>query len=167
MDTKALDSTKVWLVELPPCRVASCCGFGQGPEGIAWRGLFAWMRREGLAVADGRFFGFNNPNPTPGNPNYGYEQWLLLDDEKKRGAEAGEGVEFKDFAGGLYAVTRHRGSPERLPYTWGSLLLWVEGSKYRRSERQWLEDCLRPDISAMPEPRWDEMAFDIYMAIER
>jgi DNA gyrase inhibitor GyrI len=165
---KKVDPSKVSIVELPACKVASCTGFGAGPEDLAWKGLFAWMKKAGIAVEEGRFFGFNNPNPTPGNPNYGYEQWLLLDEPKKREARAEEGVEFKDFPGGLFAVTRHRGSPERLPQTWGALLFWAESSKYRRSERQWLEECLTPGLLLKRGlPHWQDFAFDVYMAIER
>ena len=174
MNAEKLDSSKVSIVELPPFRVASCTGFGQGPENIAWQGLFDWMKASGIALNAGRYFGFNNPNPMPGNPIYGYEQWLVLEDERTRALPAGGSVVLKDFAGGLFAVTRHRGSPELLPRTWGSLMLWVESSAYDRSGRQWLEECLSPLVlepspSASPgaAPAWDDMVFDIYMPVDR
>jgi DNA gyrase inhibitor GyrI len=167
MEVRILDPAKVRIVELPPCKVASFTGFGAGPENIAWKALFAWMKEHGLKVEDGRFLGFNNPTPTPGNPNYGYEQWLLLDDGAKRAAPASGGVEIKDYPGGLYAVTRHRGRPELLPGTWTALRLWVESSHFRPSERQWLEECLNPGLLLKRLPPWGEFAFDIYMAVER
>ncbi len=170
MNAEKLDPSKVSIVELPPFRVASCTGFGQGPEGIAWQGLLDWMRASGLAPSAGRYFGFNNPNPMPGNPNYGYEQWLVLEDEKMRALSASGAVVLKDFAGGLFAVTRHRGSPEFLPRTWSSLMLWAESSSYKRSGRQWLEECLNPHILEAPTnapESFGDMVFDIYMPVDR
>ncbi len=170
MNAEKLDPSRVSIVELPPFRVASCTGFGQGPEDIAWQGLLDWMRAAGLSPRAGRFFGFNNPNPMPGNPNYGYEQWLVLEDEKMRALNAGGNVVIKDFAGGLFAVTRHRGSLELLPRTWGSLMLWAESSAYERSSRQWMEECLSPlilDAPANATQSFEDMVFDIYMPVDR
>ena len=159
------------VARLEPFRVAAARGFGEHPEGAAWDALLAWMRRRGLPVAAGRFFGFNNPNPTPATPNYGYEQWVVLEGDEGAAAERatgpGEGIDFKDFPGGLYAVAEHRGSPENLPGTWGRLALAVERSRYRRSPRQWLEEVRTPELLSGPnEPAWNYFVFDLYVAVD-
>ncbi len=157
---------EVRIVELPPLRVASCLGFGPGPEGLAWAGLLEWMRAAGIPVAGSRFLGFNNPSPTPGNPNYGYEQWLVLEGDLRDAAPGGK-VGIKDFAGGLYAVARHEGQPMGLPATWSSLALWAEASPYRRGSHQWLEEFLNPEIlDVAGEPEWERSRIDIYLPIE-
>jgi DNA gyrase inhibitor GyrI len=158
----------VRIQELPAFRVASSQAFGKSPEDLAWKGLLSWMDERGLDMEGSRFFGFNNPSPVPGSPQYGYEQWLALDDARKLEAAPGSGIEIKDFAGGLFAVYRHEGSPERLPQSWGGLLSWVESSAYRRSSRQWLEECLTPAVMrAKGAPRMEDFAFDLYMAVDR
>lgn len=159
------------VVKFEPCRVAAARGFGGEPEGIAWKSLLSWMGRRGLSISDARFLGFNNPNPSPASANYGYEQWVALKGEAGRAAESAtgkdEGIEFKDFEGGLYAVAEHRGSPMGLPASWGALSLAVERSGFRRSTRQWLEEVLTPELlAAGGEPDWDKFAFDICIAVE-
>jgi DNA gyrase inhibitor GyrI len=129
------------------------------------------MRRRGLSIGGSRLLGFNNPNPTPASPNYGYEQWVVLEGEAGAAAEAAtaadEGIEFKDFPGGLYAVAEHRGSPENLPSSWGSLSMAVERSRFRRSTRQWLEEVLTPELLAAPAATdWDKFAFDLYLGVD-
>ncbi|NIW49114.1 MAG: MerR family transcriptional regulator, partial [Gammaproteobacteria bacterium] len=64
----------VRIVKLEPMTIASTYGFGEQPEIEAWEKLLSWAREIGLSLKDHRFFGFNNPNPSPGSPNYGYEQ---------------------------------------------------------------------------------------------
>lgn len=87
-----------------------------------------------------RIFGFNNPDPTPGSPNYGYKFWITAGPE----VQAEEGFTVKEFAGGLYAVTRcpvHDAGPD-IPTMWKKLVAWCEGSKYRMARHQWLEEHL-------------------------
>jgi DNA gyrase inhibitor GyrI len=93
----------VRIVKLEPMRVASAFGFGEQPEYEAWEKILTWAKSVGITDFEGyRFFGFNNPSPSPGNPNYGYEQWMTVDAD----VQPGEGIDIKEFAGGLYAVTR-------------------------------------------------------------
>ena len=71
----------VRIVRLEPMRVASAYGFGASPEGIAHEKMQALLRAKKLL--DGystkyRHFGFNNPSPAPGSPNYGYEIWVEI-----------------------------------------------------------------------------------------
>lgn len=80
-----------------------------------------------------RIFGFNNPDPTPGSPNYGYKFWITAGPE----VQAKEGFTVKEFAGGLYAVTRcpvHDAGPD-IPTMWKKLVAWREGSKYRMARQ--------------------------------
>jgi len=158
----------VRIVKLERMKVASSKGFGKEPETIAWSGLLAWMKARGIPAGGSRFFGFNNPNPTPGSPNYGYEQWLALRGEPadaERELAAKSGIEIKDFAGGLYAVARHSGSPERLPQSWAALRLWVERSSFKHASHQWLEEFLNPEILDEPEPDWEKTKMDILFPI--
>ena len=69
----------VKIKPLPAIKVASILGFGSGPELEAWEKMFQflkgrgfWEQMEGL-----EFYGFNNPDPMPGSPNYGTNNgWL-------------------------------------------------------------------------------------------
>ena len=82
-----MDQPDFRIVQLEPLRVASAHGFGEGPETLAWDKLTAWARERGL-WQDGtsrRFFGFNNPDPSPGSPNYGYETWMTVGSEVELG----------------------------------------------------------------------------------
>jgi hypothetical protein len=49
-----------------------------------------------------RTFGFNNPDPSPGSPNYGYEIWLGVGPD----VEESPPIEIKQVVLGKYAVTR-------------------------------------------------------------
>ncbi len=94
----------VRIVTLKPMRVAAALGFGEQPELLAWDKILSWAKPLGLLddLKAVRFFGFNNPDPSPGSPNYGYEQWIVVGPDVKAEGD----IKIKDFSGGLYAVTR-------------------------------------------------------------
>jgi DNA gyrase inhibitor GyrI len=138
-----MNEIDVRIVRLEPMHVAMTYGFGQGPEEIAWHKMNAFVKEKGISV-DGvnhRFFGFNNPDPTPGSPNYGYEQWVTIAPEMTVSGK----VQAKDFEGGVYAVTRCLLSS--ITETWHALALWREKSPYRMGTHQWLEEALTPPVS--------------------
>jgi len=148
-----MNKNDVRIVKLEPLRVAAVHGFGPEPEGIAWDKLLSFVAENSLT--EGRYFGFNNPSPAPGSPNYGYEQWITVGPE----IEASGDAEIKEFGGGLYAVMRCRGV-ENIPGAWKELVGWAENSSYRRSNHQWLEEALTPP----PTPS-GEFVLDLYLPI--
>jgi DNA gyrase inhibitor GyrI len=151
-----MSEIEVRIVELEPMRVASAYGFGEQPELEAWAKLLDWAKRQGIKDFKGhRFFGFNNPNPSPGSPNYGYEQSMTIGPE----ATPGEGIEFKDFPGGLYAVTRSEGL-QNITEDWKKLVVWREENKYKEAHHQWLEECFTPQAE-----RLEDYVFDLYAPI--
>jgi DNA gyrase inhibitor GyrI len=153
-----MSENKVRIITLEPMRVASAHGFGTEPEGIAWDKILAFVAEKGLKEVQGtRYFGFNNPNPAPGSPNYGYEQWVTVAPD----VEATTDVEIKAFTGGLYAVLRCKGV-EQIGQAWQQLTGWAENSNYQRSHHQWLEEVLTPP----PTPE-NEFVFDLYMPIAK
>jgi DNA gyrase inhibitor GyrI len=140
-------------------RVASVHGFGASPEGVAWQKLVAWAKPRGLVddLSQRRIFGFNNPNPSPGSPNYGYEFWITVGPEVEAGGEA----TIKDFGGGLYAVTRCTGV-QTIEETWKRFVKWMEEkSSYTLGRHQWLEEHLG-GIDVDPE----HLEMDLYMPIK-
>jgi len=157
--TNAFD---VRIVHLEPLRVAYALGFGQEPEGLAWAKILTWAEHKGWLnnLKAHRFLGFNNPNPAPGSPNYGYEQWMTVGPED--GSE-GE-VKVKDFAGGLYAVARCQG-PQNIPQAWKDLLVWCDNSQYRMAEHQCLEECLSTELLNFGVMPWEKVLFDLYLPI--
>ena len=136
-----MSQIEIRIVKLAPMRAASVLGFGESPEQESWRKIFAFARENGMLdqLHQHRFFGFNNPNPSPGSPNYGYEQWITLSPQHQPRGEA----ELIDFAGGLYAVARARGIPAIGP-TWQKLVRWRKDSSFQAGPHQWLEECLNP-----------------------
>jgi AraC family transcriptional regulator len=132
----------VRIVKLPPMRVACVNGFGEGPEGMAFEKMKAWAEAHNLTGKPHRLFGYNNPDPSPGSPNYGYDVWLTVDESTQAEGEA----RIIDFPGGLYAVTRIevKKPGNDIPAAWQKLVQWMEASKYRHGRHQWLEEHIGP-----------------------
>ena len=155
-----MESLDVRIVTLEPIRVASAHGFGEGPETLAWDKLIAWAKARGLWM-DGtprRYFGFNNPNPMPGSPNYGYETWMTVGPEIETDGE----IAVKEFGGGLYAVTRCvvKDPGNDIYATWQKLVGWVENSPYRHGTHQWLEEHLFTG-----DPDFQDFTLDLFMPV--
>jgi DNA gyrase inhibitor GyrI len=86
--------------ELPEMRVASYRSISASPETEAWSVLSRWARERGLFDGPFRIFGFNDPNPKPGVPEYGYRFRITVADD----VEGGDGVEIETVPGGRFAV---------------------------------------------------------------
>lgn len=152
-----MSKLEVRIVELEPMRVACAHGFGESPEGQASEKIEAFMASKGLKFEDVRWFGFNNPDPSPGSPNYGYDVWITVGPNVE-----GEGdVVIKEVDGGLYAVTRFK-DLSNIGRKWKALVTWFEDSPYRKPANylQCLENLLTP-----PGTPFDEFVFDLYLPI--
>ena len=150
----------VRIVELEPMRVASAHAFGPGPEGAAMQKLMAWAEPKGLLADPGkhRVFGFNNPDPSPGSPNYGYEFWIVVGPD----VEPEGDIKIKEFSGGLYAVSRCEvlgDAYDVIPAAWKQLVVWRENSTHQCGSHQWLEESLGPFGST------DSFTLDLYLPI--
>jgi DNA gyrase inhibitor GyrI len=156
-----MDQLDVKIVNLEPRRVASAYAYGDSPENAAAEQLIEWAGPLGLLKGEAgtRIFGFNNPNPSPGSPNYGYEYWITI---KESLIPAGK-IKIKDFNGGRYAVTRCRvekGNFELISTTWKNLMVWCESrGRYRLGHHQWLEEHLGPFAIA------NDLTLDLYLPI--
>ena len=151
--------TDVRIVDLPPMRVASALGYGKEPEDQAFSLLLPFAKSIGLEPGDPdyRTFGFNNPNPSPGSPNYGYEVWLPVGPD----VEAVDPITIKDVPSAKYAVTRFTGL-SNIGSVWRQLVAWFEDSPYTRPPN-WctcLEEVINPEET---EP--EKWTFDLYLPI--
>ena len=151
----------VQIIDLPAFRVASAMGFGPSPEMEALDKLQKFIQDVGLwdRVETLQLYGFNNPEPEPDNPDYGYEQWVVVP-ENIGGTEE---VAIKTFPGGWYAVTRCQGVPN-IYRVWHELESWQAVSSYAPGAHQWLEKWVNPT------QRWlaaDEMVLDLYLPIQK
>ena len=151
-----MSEIEVKIVELEPTRMISAYGFGAEPEGIAWEKIKAFAENNKLDLANDSVttFGFNNPNPSKGSPNYGYEIWLPV----ARDIEPEGDLRIVDFTGGLYAVTTFKGL-ENIGEVWGKLVKWREGSKYKHAHHQWLEELTTYELPL------EEYVFNLYLPI--
>lgn len=149
----------VKIVTLPPIRVACVNGYGSGPETIAFNKMKEYVKTMGFDI-DGqahRFFGYNNPNPAPGSPNYGYDVWVTVGEQVHSQGE----VHVFDFPGGLYAVLRIKPPDgEDIFKRWQKLVAWREQSQYRPAQHQWLEEHIGDLSSDFP-----DLVLDLYMPI--
>ena len=102
----------------------------------------AFLKKSGLLEGYGSEIlhcGFNNPNPSSGSPNYGYEIWAVVPPEVAPEDDVREVM----FEGGLYAVTRLE-NLDNIGRVWGELARWRENSPYLGADHQWLEHLLNP-----------------------
>jgi DNA gyrase inhibitor GyrI len=137
-----MEELEVRILTLPPMRVACINGFGESPEAQAFDKLKKWAIHHQLLGKPYRLFGYNNPDPSPGSPNYGYDVWFTVVES----VPSDEDVRIIEFPGGLYAVTRCEvNNPwEDIPGTWQKLVKWMQASKYHQGQHQWLEEHIGP-----------------------
>ena len=161
---------EIRIVKHKKMRMASVLGFGTSPELEAWEKLLNWAGEKGLLGDLGkvRFFGFNNPNPSQGSPNYGYELWITISSE----IEGDKGIKVKEFPGGLYAVLSCVGAGNIFP-AWQKLVVWCEESIYDIGEGQPLEELLNPELFIKTDGTFeslesfaDALRFELYLSVE-
>jgi DNA gyrase inhibitor GyrI len=153
-----MSTLDVRIETLPPMRVISSYGYGPSPEAIAGEKMAAFLKKKGLLEGYGSkipHYGFNNPNPSSGSPNYGYEIWAVVPPE----IEPEGDLRLVEFCGGLYAVTRFE-NLARIGDVWMELVRWRENSRYQQAHHQWLEYLLNP-----LEPDVSKYVFELYLPI--
>jgi AraC family transcriptional regulator len=159
-----MDELDVRIIRLEPMRVASFHAFGASPENDAAAKLVEWAKPKGYLddPEKHRIFGFDNPIPSAGSPNYGYEYMIEIEDD----AEPEDNVISKTFEGGLYAVTRcevNENPYDIIPDKWMKLYEWVEdNSPYQIGPRQSHEEHVAP----FPFKVTDNFTIDLYLSIE-
>lgn len=150
-----MDNFEVRIEKLEPMRMAVAHGFGESPESEAWGNILAFLKAQGKLADLGslRFFGYNNPNPSPGSPNYGYDQWVTVEHD----TEPTDDVKMLDFPGGSYAVTSFTGL-SKIGDVWGQLVRWHEDSGYKKPPNyyQCLEEITNIGVFISPEGQLDE-----------
>lgn len=155
-----MNDIEVRIVKLEHMRVASIWGFGEQPENIAFQKLEEWASSRGIRENPDkhRIYGFNNPDPHPGSPNYGYEIWVEVGPDE----EPAEDVRILGFDGGLYAVARCEipaGHYDAIGETWKKLVTWREDSEYQYGRSQWLEQSIVSDKPGI------ELILDLHLPI--
>ena len=157
-----MEKLEVRIVKLEPQRMATFYGFGAQPEEQAWKKLEAWAGGRGYLddLEHHRIFGFNNPDPSPSSPNYGYEFWITVGPEVEPEGE----MRITNFSGGLYAVTRlvdpFAAPYDSIPQGWKQLVMWFEASPYKHASHQWLEEHLRTEQT--PPGSW---SMDLFLPV--
>ena len=159
---------QVEIVQLEPMTVASVQAISKSPEDDAWKKMVAFAEPKGLLkdLKKNPIFGFNNPDPTKGKEEYGYEFWIRIDPDMK----LEEGVTMKEFDGGLYAVTRCNLTKEVASTflqeygaleSWVKLGEWFKSSGYKMGKHQCLEKSVNPN---KPD---EDLLLDLYWPIEK
>ena len=155
---EGMDEMKVEIERLEPMRVASFHAMSENPEEDSAKMLVAWAQPRGLLEdpEEHPVYGFNSPDPKPGDTVRGYEYWIRVDS----GFEAEDTV-VKDYPGGLFAVARvHVKEPwNDIPPAWMRLVEWVEASEYELDPRVCFEKAL--DVQSE-----GEFILDLYCPIK-
>jgi DNA gyrase inhibitor GyrI len=150
----------VRIETLPPLRVISAYGYGPSPEAMAAEKMEKFLATKGLLAGYGTtipHYGFNNPSPSSGSSNYGYEIWAVVPPD----VEPEGDLRVMMFGGGLYAVTRFE-NLENIGRVWHELVQWRENSPYLEASHQWLEHLLNPLERDM-----SKYVFELYLPIKK
>lgn len=154
-----MSELEVQIVAMPQMRVASTLGFGATPEAQAFEQLAAFIRSQGIDTSGARHFGFDNPSPSPGSPNYGYEAWVTVGPDVE-----GEGeVVIKEIPRRRYAMTNFKGL-ENIGRVWKELVAWLEESPYEWPDNAHCAECLEELLTPMEDPP-ETYVFNLYLPI--
>lgn len=150
-----MEKFDVHIVNLPAFKAASFYGFGKTPETEAHQAAKDWLEKHNLIHPKAfRNFGFNNPNPSSGSPNYGYEVWI----NPTEGLPKDHGAKEIEFSGGLYAVATCP-TLDVIRESWQKLVAWRDSSQYDTAKHQWLEELIKPWEFALDK-------FELYLPIK-
>ena len=149
---------KYRIVELPDMRVAVFNAVGESPEIDSWNKLHAWAEPLGLLEpgSSNRLFGYNNPNPTKGDPVYGYDSLVTVDPdfEMPEGEKPDGFVEIRTLKGNKYAVLGVTGVPN-ITNAWIKLYELCKANGIEFTKSQWLEEHISPLDSDLDAVRLD------------
>lgn len=160
-DINKLTDSDIRIIKLRPMKVAYYRAESTSPEQDAWKVMREWVKENSLEdLFTTRYFGFNNPSPTQGNPVYGYEVWVTLGDNAPSETDV---INFKTFEGGLYAVANTSGNGDDIPKAWDRLHNWVEQSQYCYGGHQCLEENLIVDDSSWGS---EKFTLDLYYPLK-
>jgi DNA gyrase inhibitor GyrI len=161
-----MDKLEVRIEKLEPMRVASVRAISKSPEDEAWKKMRTWAEPRGLLdnVKKNPVFGFNNPNPSPGKEEYGYEFWIKVGKD----VEPEGDIKIKEFKGGLFAVTTtplkadpiYSEDGHHFIGAWKRLGEWIKSSKYEFGDQHCLERAQDPGASE------DDLILDLYWSIK-
>lgn len=132
------------LHDLPQMRVAYYCNYGKNPEDGAFFVMKRWVLKNKLEYQNGKYriFGYDAPETDPSAEEYGYEVCVTIPEDMKVEDDV---VKTKMIPGGLYAVmsVEHKEDcGEEIKVSWHRFSQWLDGSKYKYGETQWLEEHL-------------------------
>ncbi|XEO76710.1 hypothetical protein WKT22_01736 [Candidatus Lokiarchaeum ossiferum] len=156
----------VKIVSLPPMKVASVRAISPTPENDAWTKLEKYAIKHNLLENHELhpIYGFNNPDPTQGQKEYGYEFWIRVDSF----TQSEKDVIIKEIPSALYAVKECNLFEESqsdffkkngILESWSQLFHWVEESEYQRGTHQYLEKSLNPGHDI------EELILELHMPI--
>lgn len=162
-----MNTLEVQIIKLEPMRVVRFHAISETPENDALEKLREWSGPRGLLddLEKHPVFGFNNPDPSPQSKEYGYEFWIRV----SQNFEAEDGVEVKDYEGGLYAIASCKlheevssefFQKEGFLESWKKLHDWVEESPYKSGSHQYLEKAHDPSAAE------EDLVLDLYHPIE-
>lgn len=150
---------EVQFKRLLPMRVVSFHAISETPENDAWKKLREWAEPKGyFADLDKNpIYGFNNPNPTQGKKEYGYEFWLVVDSDFKS-----DEVTVKDIPESFNVVTRCNVEDitKDIGETWSKILQWIKEHKIKIAGKFGLEKVIVPSHSG------EGFILDIYIPVE-
>ncbi|MCL2843792.1 MAG: effector binding domain-containing protein [Oscillospiraceae bacterium] len=138
----------VRIVELPPMTVASYCVESETPEADCASVFDKFVLERNLHKRSGyRSFGFNNPDPSEGNPVYGYELWVTIPEA----FDLPEPFVKKQFGGGRYASISAQ--MNEIGERWEALYEWSTQSERYEGDfsLQWLEEQVMDHETFMSE----------------
>ena len=153
------ENLQVHFETLPPMRIVSFHVISKTPENDASKKMQKWMKENNIFFDSDSHptFGFDNPKPTRGKEEYGYEFWLKVDDD----FEPKDDVKVKDIPSFQYVVTTSWRLTD-VGRDWKHLDRWIKEHNY-----EIIRDtpCLeRAHISGVAE---EELILDLMVPIKK
>ncbi len=153
------DELEVQFIHLLPMRVVSFHAVSVTPENDAWIKLREWAEPKGYFddLDKNPIYGFDNPSPTPGKKEYGYEFWLVVDPDFKS-----DEVKIKDVPESFNVVTRCNVEDitKDIGKAWTKILEWIKKHKIKIARKYGLEKVIVPSDSG------EGFILDIYVPVD-